>query len=154
MSNVSARKIYELLVSTLNEKKLNFAQDDDEMTVNATVTTEDLPIQFVMRVMEDRDVLQFHSVLPIKFPEDKRVEGAVVTQIANYGMINGSFDYDIRDGEVAFRMSTSFTETMLSSELIWKMLGVSCSTIDAYNDRFFMVAKNMMTVEQFIKADE
>ena len=69
-------------------------------------------------------------------------------------MVNGSFDYDISEGKVSFRLTNSFTDTMLAPELIWDMIGVSFSTIDRYNDRFFMVAKNVMTIEQFIKAEE
>ncbi|MBQ8290237.1 MAG: YbjN domain-containing protein [Clostridia bacterium] len=154
MSTVSANKIYQTLLEALDNHDFKYARHDDKLAINATITTEDLPVEFIIRVIEDAEVIQFRSVLPIKFPENKRVEGAIVTQIANYGMINGSFDYDIRDGEVAFRLTTSYTDTELSDELIWDMIGVAFSTTDKYNDRFFMVAKNVMTVEQFIEAEE
>lgn len=32
-------------------------------------------------------------------------------------------------------------------------LMVSASTIDAYNDKFFMISKNMMSFEQFLEGD-
>ena len=154
MSNVSAKSIYDVLIKALDEHDFKYARYDEDMVIQATITTDDFPVEFIMCVYEEYEVVQFKSILPVKFPEDKRVEGAIVTQIANYGMVNGSFDYDISEGKISFRLTNSFTDTMLSTELLWDMIGVSFSTIDRYNDRFFMVAKNVMTIEQFIKAEE
>ncbi len=148
-----AREVYNSLVAMLNERDWNFAQDDEKMFISASIRGEDLPVEFIMRVMPDYDVVQLRSKLQFNMPEDKRIEGAIATSVANYGMINGSFDYDINDGEVAFRLTTSYTNSVLSYDLLEKMIYVSASTVDRYNDRFFMLAKGMMTLEDFIKKD-
>ncbi len=150
---ISAKKIYDALVNMLNERDWNFRQDDEKLMIQAVISTDDLPVDFIMRVVEGRDVVQFRSVLPIKMPEDKRVEGAIAVSVANYGMINGSFDYDINDGEIVFRLTTSFTGTMLSDDLLEKMILIGSGTIDRYNDKFFMLAKGMMTLQQFIEKE-
>ncbi len=154
MSNeAKAREVYNSLVNMLNTRDWNFSQDDEELVVNARINGEDLPIDFIIRVIDKSEVIQFRSSLPIKMPEDKRVEGAIAVSVANYGMINGSFDYDIRDGELVFRLTTSYTGSTLSDDLLEKMIYISAGTIDRYNDRFFMLAKGKMTLDEFISAD-
>ena len=66
-------------------------------------------------------------------------------------MINGSFDYDLNDGEIRFRLVTSFRESTLSEELFMYMVLVTAKTVDDYNDKFLMVSKGMMSIQQFIE---
>ena len=71
--------------------------------------------------------------------------------VANYGLVNGTFDYDLSDGEIRFRIVSSFRESILSEELFNYMVLVAASTIDDYNDKFLMVSKGMLTIQQFIE---
>ena len=114
---------------------------------------DDLPIEFIMVVRPKNQVVQFISSLPFNMPEDKRVDGAIAVCVANYGLVDGSFDYDLRDGEIRFRLTCSYRESTLSEELFNYMIMVSASTVDNYNDKFFMIAKGMMTVQQFIEQE-
>ena len=100
---------------------------------------------------EDRQVLRILSPIPVRMPEEKRVEGAIATCVANYGMINGAFDYDMRDGEIRFRLSSGYHNTNLDTEVITYMIACSLSTIDRYNDRFYALAKGMTSLDEFIK---
>ena len=86
-------------------------------------------------------------------PEDKRVDGAIAVCAANYGLVDGSFDYDLRDGEIRFRLTSSYRESALSEDLFEYMIMVSAATVDQYNDKFFMIAKGIMTVQQFLEQE-
>jgi hypothetical protein len=66
---------------------------------------------------------------------------------------DGSFDYDINDGEIRFRLTSSYRESILSKELFVYMIGVSIGTIDQYNDKFFMLSKGVMSIQQFIEQE-
>ncbi len=70
--------------------------------------------------------------------------------VANYGMISGSFDYDMSDGELRFRITQSFEDVDYNEDVFKYMLRVAFVTVDKYNDRFFMVGKGMMTLKEFI----
>jgi hypothetical protein len=149
----NAIKVFNQIDAYLKSKDWKYDKDTDKLHFNYSVNTDDFPMSFTLIVDANKEMIRSLSFMPFKFAEDKRVEGAVAVCVANYGMVNGSFDYDISEGKISFRLTNSFTDTMLSTELIWDMIGVSFSTIDRYNDRFFMVAKNVMTIEQFIKAE-
>ena len=47
-------------------------------------------------------------------------------------------------------MTNSFLESKISEEVFAYMLYCSCQTIDEYNDKFLMLAKGMISIEQFL----
>ena len=150
----SAREVYEAFKSHLTRNNIRFDPHDDDLVITMTVTGEDLPQPTIIRVMENRDVVQILSPLPSKIPEDKRVDGAIAVSVANYGIINGSFDYDMEDGEVRFRVAQSYRGIVMNDDMIRYLLSITFSTTDTYNDRFFMFGKGLMTLEQFIEKEK
>lgn len=155
MSNQeAANRVYATLIHMLDTRDWKYEKMEDKKMVKATIQGDDLPIQFIMIVDEEKDVVQFFSSLPFRMAEDKRVDGAIAVCVANYGLCNGSFDYDLRDGEIRFRMTTSYKGGSVSEDLLEQMILVSASTIDNYNDKFFMLGKGKMTIQEFIESDE
>ena len=149
----TAREVYDTLIHMLDTRDWKYDKIEDKLMIKSGIKGEDLPIQFLMIVEEDREVVQFISSLPFNMPEDKRVDGAIAVCVANYGLCNGSFDYDISDGEIRFRMTTTFKGGSISEDALEHMILVAAGTIDDYNDKFFMVAKNMMSIQDFIEKD-
>ena len=93
------------------------------------------------------------SFLPFKFPEDKRVEGAIAATAANHGMVNGSFDFDMSDGEMLFGCVNSYKNGDFNEDIAYYMISVAVSTVDEYNDRFFGIAKGMISIQDFIEKE-
>ena len=148
-----AKKVFDSLVKMLDERDWNYEKHEDELLIRSGIKGEDLPIEFLMVIKPKHQLVQFLSKLPFSFPDDKRVDGAIAICVANYGLIDGSFDYDINDGEIIFRLNSSYRESVLGPDLFEYMIMVSASTIDNYNDKFFMLAKGMMTIQQFLEQE-
>lgn len=148
-----AKAVFDALVNMLDTRGWHYEKHEEKLLIKSGVKGEDLPIEFIVIVEPEVEVIRFISPMPFNMPEDKRVDGAIAVCVANYGLINGSFDYDISDGEIRFRLTTSYTGTVLSDDLLERMILVAASTSDQYNDKFFMLAKGMMTVQQFIEQD-
>ena len=104
-------------------------------------------------MLDDRDVFQILSPIPSHIPEDKRIDAAVAVSVANYGMINGCFDLDMSDGEIRFRVAQGYEGMELSNEFIKYIMGIVFFTTDKYNDKFFMLGKGLMSLEQFIEQE-
>ena len=99
MSNSEkGKQVYQMFKNHLEENGFKFEAHDDDLVLTMTVHGEDLPQPTIIRVFDDRDMLQILSPIPGHIPEDKRVDAAVAVSVANYGMINGCFDLDMRDG--------------------------------------------------------
>ena len=148
-----AVEVYDTLCSMLDNIGWKYEKVEEKLMIKSGVKGEDLPIDFLVIVKPRNQVVQFISSMPFNMPEDKRVEGALAVCTANYGLVDGSFDYDLSDGQIVFRLTSSYRDSLLSEALFEYMIMVSASTIDNYNDRFFMLAKGMISLEQFIEMD-
>lgn len=147
------QKVYETLCSTLDSHGWHYKKNEERLSIDCGAHGEDLPMEITIRVDAERQLIMLLSHLPFVISEDKRLDMAIATSIANNGMVDGSFDFDITDGHMFFRMTSSFIESEIGSELFTYMLMVSCHTIDEYNDRFLMLGKGMMSIEDFMKKE-
>ncbi len=152
----NAENVFKSVCSMLDS--INFRYEtsmrDEDYVITCTVNGEDIPMKMLIIVRPEREIVTLLSPMPFMTPEDKRVDMALAVAVANYGIIDGSFDYDLNDGEIRFRMTASYVESLLGEELFKYMLFVSANTVDRYNDRFLAIAKGLMTLEQFIDADK
>lgn len=148
-----ANRIFNALVQSLDKNGWNYDKHEENLLIKSAIKGEDLPIEFIVVVRPKQEVVQFLSRLPFVVPEDKRVDCALAICIANNGLVDGSFDYNLTDGEITFRLTSSYRDSILGAELFEYMIMCSASTIDNYNDKFFMLGKGMITIEQFIEQE-
>ena len=145
-----AREVFNDIVRLLDSKGWKYDKFEDDLVIKSGIKGDDLPIEFLLFVKPQNEVVQFMSRLPFDIPQDKRVEAAIAVCVANYGLVDGSFDYDIQDGEIRYRLTSSYRSSYLGDDLFEYMIMCAASTVDSYNDKFFMLAKGMMSVEDFI----
>ena len=148
-----AREVYNALVNMLDTRDWKYEKDEENLLIKSGIKGEDLPIQFIMIVNPRNQVVQFISSLPFNMPDDMRVDGALAVAVANYGLVDGSFDYDLNDGEIRYRLTAAYRDSVLGPDLFEYMIGAAASTVEQYNDRFFMLAKKMITIEKFIEME-
>ena len=149
-----ALNVYEQMCTMLDNKGFKYTRHDDDLVISCTVRGEDIPMDMLIFVHEEQQLVRILSPMPFDVPEDKRFDMAVAVCVANYGIIDGSSDYDLSDGDLRFRLTSSFRESILSEDLLEYMFMVSAVTTDRYNDKFMMLAKGMMSIEQFIEQDK
>ena len=124
------------------------------MFVFLQATGEILPMKFFFIVKPDVQELTLYSLMGFKIPEDKRIDTAVAVCIANYGFMTGSFDYNITDVEIRFRITQSFIDASLSVNLLKVMFLITANTVDRYNDRFMSLGKGLIDLQKFIELDK
>lgn len=148
-----ARKNYLTLCSALDDHDWHYKKDDSKLKIECGAQGDDLPMDISIRIDSDRQLIVLLSHLPFVVSEDKRLDIAVATSVINYKLVDGSFDFDIEDGHMFFRMTSSYRESKLAKEVFFYMLMCSCQTIDVYNDKLLMLAKNMLSLEDFINKE-
>ncbi len=145
-----AQKVYKTLCATLESHDWKYKRDDYDLSIECGAQGDDLPMDISVKVETDRQLIMLLSHLPFVIPEEKRLDAAIAISIINNMLIDGSFDYDIVHGHILFRMTSSFIESEISSDLFTYMLMGSCYIIDEYNDKLLMLGKGMITIEKFI----
>ncbi len=146
-----AKKVYATLIKTMDAQKLNYDKLEEDLSIRSGFNTEDFPVEFLIIVDAQRELVKFLSRLPFNMSDDKKIEGAIATCVANKSIVDGTFDYDVSTGEVLFRLSTSFKgEADITKEIIEYIMLVSVATIDRYNDLYYMLSKGNITLSEFI----
>jgi len=148
-----ALETYALVCAALDKRNWKYTKDEEKLLVYMDVTGDDLPMHIFVTVDADRQLLRVASPMRFKMAEDKRMDGAIAVNVANFGMADGSFDYDIRDGEIVYRQVASFRESKIGIGLIEYLIDCACATVDIYNDKFMMLNKGLMDVKKFIETD-
>ena len=148
-----AKETFATLCSMLDNKGWHYEKKEDELLIKSGVKGDDFPIDFIMTVDPQSEIVTFLSLLPFKADESKRIDMAVAVCVANYGLKDGSFDYKVEDGSIIFRLTSSYRGRTLSEDLFEYMLMVSATTVDEYNDKFFMISKGAMSIQQFIESE-
>lgn len=146
-----AVEVYNKLCSALDARKWKYEKKEDDLVVLLSVNGEDIPMPFILRIDPMRSLIRFTSPLMFKMPEDKRIDGAIATCMASYGLADGSFDYDMSDGEIAFRMTATFRESDISEKMLQYMISCACHTVDRYNDKFLMLSLGKIGVDAFFE---
>jgi len=148
-----AREVYNSIVEALEAREWTFDRNDEDLIIKTGIKGEDLPIEFLLIVNPRNEVIQFISRLPYNIPEEKRIDAAVAVCVANYGLVDGSFDYDVRDGEIRYRVTCSYIGSDVPADLVEYIIFIGVKTVDEYNDRLFMLSKGMISVQEFLDQD-
>ena len=145
-----AKQVYQTLCEAIERREWNFGKDEEKLLVHFGVSGDDIPMQFILVVDAERQLIRLMSPMPFKMSESKRMEGAIATCVASFGMVDGSFDYDLSDGTIVFRMTASFRESLIGEGLFQYMISCSCAMVDKYNDQFLALDKGIMSITDFI----
>ena len=148
-----AQQVYRTVCAALDARGWKYNKDEAKLLVHFGVNGDDIPMNLIIVVDEDRQMIRVMSPLPFKMSENKRIEGVVATCHASWGMADGSFDYDLSDGEIVFRMVATYRESNIGEGLIQYLVGCTCAMVDKYNDRLLALDKGIMSLEDFMKAE-
>ena len=145
-----AKTVYADLCAALERREWHYQKHEEDLAVAFGVTGEDIPMEFVLVVDAGRQLLRVFSKLPFTVPEDKRMELAIATCVASNGIVDGSFDYDIAEGTIVFRLTASFRESKIGDGLFDYLIGCSSVAVDAFNDKFLLLCKGLISIDDFI----
>ena len=65
-------------------------------------------------------------------------------------MADGSFDYDLSNGAIVFRMTASFRDSVIGEGLFQYLISCSCAMVDKFNDQFLAIDKGLLSIGDFI----
>lgn len=146
-----AKSVFNTLCETLDKKEWKYEKHIEELIITFSASGDDLPMDFLLLIDEDRQLIRLFSFLPFIVEEDKRMEMAVATCAASFGLPDGSFDYNISKGKISFRLTATFRDSKIGEELFNYLVACSGTIVDHYNDKFFALNKGYLSLEDFLK---
>lgn len=145
-----AMATYNALCTALDNRNWHYTKEDDKMLVRFNVTGDDLEMSFVMFIDAERRLVRLMSWFPFNATNNPEAVSRAILQ-ANYKMVAGSFDFNYKDGAIAYRLSASYQGAILGDGVFNYMINCASNTVDDYNDEIMMLDKGHITLEQFMK---
>lgn len=144
-----AKDVFQRICNMLDAKNWHYDKEEEMNAIHFAVTGEILPMQVIVFVDAERQLVRVMSPLECKFPENRRLDGALAICHVNYLLADGNFDYDYTDGTVMFKCTTSFLDSLISVEALEYMVNLVLCTVDSYNGRLMSLAKGEITIDKF-----
>lgn len=145
-----AKEAFATLCQALDNKGWRYKKNEEKLILESGFRGDDLAIELTVKVDADRMVVLLVSHLPFVVQEDRRLDMAVAISAINNHLVDGCFDYNLVNGHIFFRMTNSILESKLSEDVFTYLLLCSCKTIDDFNEKLMMLARGMVTLEQFL----
>ena len=92
-----ARSVYATICETFDDRNWSYDRDDEELIIRSGVQGDDLPMHLRIKVEPNLQIVSLYSHLPFDISEDDIVMMTVAVCAANLNMVNGNFDFNIRN---------------------------------------------------------
>lgn len=145
----NARFVFDTICKMLDDAGLAYESNPDKLHVFSGSKTEVASFDFYITVLEDKEIVLLLSRFPIRIPPEKSVDIALAVSILNNIVNNGCFDYNILAGTVIFRMTTSFSNSLISPEAFKYMFFTAFDSVDYVKDKLIAVADGDISIEEF-----
>lgn len=152
--SVLAKSVYDTLCAHFDKLEWKYSKYDEDLVITYSISGDDLPMDFILIVDEELQLIKILSTIPVKVPEDKRMDMALAVCKANFGMAHGRFDFDILTGEIEFRVVQSFRDCVVTEKLFPYLVILAETMVDKYNDKFLAIAKGFINIADFLLQDE
>lgn len=146
-NDLMSKKMFSQFCSVLDELEIKYTPHEDDLHISFTVVGNDVPALYDIEFNTDFQMIRILSKMPFVVPEDKRFDVGKAVTIVNFELANGNFDFCYRDGEILFRISTGYKNSVISKDLMRQLLIVSFMTVERYNDKFLFVAQGIIKPE-------
>ena len=146
-----AKEVYHTLCEALDENKWPYEKHEDDFLITCGARGEDLPINIIILVDKEREIVTLQSPLPIIIPQDRYNAFAMASCIVNRSLMDGCFYFNYLSGDLHFRMSFNYLDSEIGKGAFNYMLFFACLAIDKYNDKFLKLSEQKMSLKE-IKA--
>lgn len=147
----AARKAYEKVCEAIDSVGLKYDSDDENFRVHLELAGEDMPIEINFFVHPEREIVRMISPMPYTVPKERRLDMAVALTFVNARLINGCYDFDMKTGNLRFRLVESYAGSELGFEAIKYLLVITNMTEDDYNDKLIMLNKDIISLKKFVQ---
>ena len=146
-----ALALYKTLCHTLDKMGWGYTKEEDKLIVHTIAVGNNLEMQLFIKVDTERQVMYLKSPMPFDVPVLAREKMVKAVVMANYSMLNGSFEFSMTDGYLAFKIVLPYMDSILSEKVCHYMIMISCEMTDKFNDKFKALVDNTMTLSEFSK---
>lgn len=153
IDRMRAKKIYDLLCEVTDTGRPWYRADPDQMKISSTELVGKVWfINYIINLDSKNQLVRFIARLHIKFDTNRRVDGAMAVSIINNILADGNFDYNYSTGEVFFRNTLLFRDSVISKQLLKNFFATALHTIECHVIKLYKISKGLINYDEIIDA--
>ncbi len=147
-------RIYEALQKFFREDEWPFTEMEGKTILRTGFSGKNGKWTCFAQAREDQQQFIFYSVCPNAAPDDRRIPAMEFITRANYELVIGNYEMDLRDGEIRYKTSIDVEGTELSPGMIRQVVYFNVMTMNKYLPGLMSVLYANVTPEQAIRQIE
>lgn len=124
--------LFEITLDYVRESGVEALVDIENQSIGLNYKGDYGTWSCIFRIREDERQLVFYSIHPDNVPIERYPMMMEFITRANYGMITGNFEMDLRDGEIRFKTVVDLGEATLTHDLIKPIVIKNLSMMECY----------------------
>jgi len=142
---------FRALVDHCESRDLKFCADREEKKIKFSLCRSHALYQCNLRITHDDNIFQIYLYYPILAKDPKmRMAAAEFVTRANYSLVLGNFELDMRDGEVRYHVAHHIENGILGDTMIEHLFLAALYTSDRYFPAFTQVLFGGSTPEDAV----
>jgi hypothetical protein len=124
---------FNALIEYLDAKNFNYSSYPEENRVTLNLCGHHANYRFAFRITHEGEFLQLTAFYPFFVRNEKlRPSAAELLTRANYNLLLGNFEMDMKDGEIRFHVTHMIEDGGLTQSAIDKAYSATLFTMDRY----------------------
>ncbi len=143
-----AGKWYKSMCKMLDNKGWTYDREEEKFKISCKAEGENGVLDIRMYLDDERDLAVVWVFIDLHVPEEMRETMAHAVNIVNYILVHGAYDFNQEKGNLLYRCTSSYRDSIVSEEWFRYLLDVSCSSADTYIEKFRRVIKGYLTLDE------
>lgn len=143
-----ASKWYKTMCNMLDDRGWTYDKDEEKFKISCKADGDNGVLDIRMYLDAERELAITWIFLDMHVPEEMRGTIADAVNVINYCLIHGAFDFGQEKGNLLYRCTSSYRDSVVSEDWFNYLLGVSCSSADLYMEKLRRVVKGYLTVDE------
>lgn len=137
------------ITNVLEREKIEYLKDEKNLKISFSVN-KCLKADFVFKINSEKMLVSIISKIPYIVKQDKIEDLAAAICFINNFTANGCFDFDINTGEILFRMTNGFLESLIGEEAYEYMIDCSVNMLIEYSEQLILLARGLISLDEFV----
>jgi len=115
------------------------------------ISTKNAKYKCILKVEEDANRLIFFSILPLHIHSSQRSELAEILTRINYNLFYGSFEMDFTDGEIRYKTSFIYEDSIITEKVLDHIIKGNITTADMNFELLSAFSNKQINMDDAIK---
>lgn len=147
-----AKAVYTTLCDFFDGHKWKFRKDDEQMKIGGEASGEKGTYSFYFQVNSESTLVRLILFLPFDVPKEKSIEYAAMITALNSLLAAGCFALDAQRELAFFRITNSFCDSRIDTQVYLQMLRNALETVDMIADKLAAFVAGKLDMEQLLTA--